>query len=154
MIPKPPAGNSQNPIPNTNCSGSFFYLNLLILLMSITKKDLEEQTKNLIDFFRTELKSESQETRKELTQLFRSELKSELNKTKHEIANHVDKGFNRQKQELTKHLSEKFESHRRQIVDEIQTFENHVIKENLTLNQEMTVNSARITRLEKTISPN
>jgi len=103
------------------------------------------------------IKSQSEQTRKELTGLFRTELKSQSEQTRKELRSEMSNmksGLEFKIGQLEDKLDDKFEDHRRKIVDEIQTFENHMVKENLTLSQEMTVNSARITRIEKAIFPN
>lgn len=83
------------------------------------------------------IKTESAKTREELSKHFDEKITSELKKTEKRLETN-----------LTSYLDDKFESHRRQIVDEIQTFEDHFMKETKTLSQEMLVNSGRLTKVE------
>lgn len=81
------------------------------------------------------INSQSEQTRKEL--------RTEISNVKSELNFKIDS--------LERKLDDKFEEHRRKIVDEIQTFQDFVVKDNLKINQELTVNSARITKIEKHI---
>lgn len=128
------------------------------------------------------IKSESEQTRKELTGLFRSELKSveiKLDKKISSVESKLTKKISSVESKLDKKitgvqknldslesrldfkidllenkLDDKFEEHRRKIVDEIQTFQDAVVKDNFTIHQELTVNSGRITKIEKHLFAN
>ncbi len=89
------------------------------------------------------IKTESKRTREELAKHFDEKLASELIKTEKRLQS-----------SLSASLDDKFEDHRRKIVDEIQVFEDHIIKENVRLDQESMVNSARLKKLENQVLSN
>lgn len=111
-------------------------------LIYLINSQSEQTRKELTSLFRAEIKSESEQTRKEL----KRELKTEINNVKSELNFKIDS--------LERKLDDKFEEHRRKIVDEIQTFQDFVVKDNLKINQELTVNSARVTKIEKHLFAN
>ena len=89
------------------------------------------------------IKTESNRTREELAKHFDDKLTSEMKKSEKRIQTN-----------LTSYLENKFEDHRCKIVNEIQIFEDHIIKENVKLDQESMVNSARLTKLENQVLSN
>lgn len=100
------------------------------------------------------IKTESKRTRDELTKHFDEKITSQITESESRIGKEMRKGFENQKQELTEYLDNKFEEHRRQVIDEIQIFEDHIVKENIRLNQESVVNSARLKKLENQVFSN
>lgn len=100
------------------------------------------------------IKTESKRTREELIKHFDEKITSQIAESESRIRKEMRQGFENQKQELTEYLDDKFENHRRQIVDEIQTFEDHTMKENIRLNQEFVLNSARLKKLENQVFSN
>ena len=89
------------------------------------------------------IKTESKRTREELVKHFDEKLASEIKKSEKRL-----------QANLTSYLDNKFEDHRRKIVDEIQTFEDYIVKENVRLDQESVVNSSRLKKLENQVFSN
>jgi hypothetical protein len=121
------------------------------------------------------IKSESEKTRKEITESIESKLDTKISGIESKldakfssfesrVKKEMNKGFEIQKQELKEYLDDKFETHRRNIVDNVQTFQDAVITEIREIRIETAVNSShrkvlddheiRISKVEKHVYAN